>query len=381
MWIDKNISEICSFLRDKIDVDYCICGSWLNIEDCCSKPLDESIHWYLNKRLYSKTIQSLAILERKNWVDQEEYGNKIVFWLYEQLSWLGLFSNCICKWCIKQPIQSHLFSRAFLRDLYSEGYKFDMSWVSTRGLWPDSFKMKLLCIDDDTELFKDTDSIWDVRELFTSFFWADTWNIENCRLMWEFWVKTFLFKLKTDVLQHMRFFYQWLLFVDFDDTQARESYLQWFISSYKNYQLILSHYYNDFFLPESIGVRMMNFRYINGKSWVIAKKEWYTSPFSEKEILYVANVKFIETTPVYIFSLLKDWIRVCFIGTTVNESLQIQSDQYLSSIYEKMNVFQKNSDLWWAFQWVNELAVSDNPIFYIMPRVWYFWTTYIHWNK
>jgi len=136
-----------------------------------------------------------------------------------------------------------------------------------------------------------------------------------------------------------------------------------------------------FFLPESIGVRMMNFRYINGKSWVIAKKEWYTSPFSEKEILYVANVKFIETTPVYIFSLLKDWIRVCFIGTTVNESLQIQSDQYLSSIYEKMNVFQKNSDLWWAFQWVNELAVSDNPIFYIMPRVWYFWTTYIHWNK
>ncbi len=178
----------------------------------------------------------------------------------------------------------------------------------------------------------------------------------------------------------MHYFYIWLMFIDFNDQKEKEWYLRGFVESYKKYQRIITYFYKNFFRQDPDGKKMIPIPYMDGKSWKVMKKDWGISPFLEDEILYFSNIKFIWDIPVYIVSLQKNWMRIYFIGVAVNDKIADEED-IVGEIHKKIADFRAEDDFKWAYEWVMDFSFTDNPIFYITPKVWYVWTTYIHGRK
>lgn len=406
-WINKIIVEIRFILKlfmgnwftlqERLDYmtsmlwvkseQYCICWSGDVYKDCCEVGITNQSR-YNDKSMYKELEKWFDILINKKVNDEgwkKKFAEEIDLMISKRALKKWIFVSCISPNCRKPAIQSHLFPRRYLKKLQNEWYQFRLPWVN-KALWADSFKMHLRCWESDRNLFQKTDAINDIRTVFDiqdeSRSMKET--MKSNEIMWEFMLKTFFFKYKTDVVNLMIHFYKTLMFWDLYDFKRRRRHIKELKRLYNKFNLIHKYYKSDSIFFQSKDWPKIHFPMLSWKTYSLSNSEWEIEVFDKDIIYYATNIKVIDGVPVFIASLNKDWIRTCYIWATVwDESKEMWKwEKILKSINDEIDIFVKEKDLDGFENYIHKLFFSkDNPIYYINPTSWYVWNTFILWRK
>ena len=215
LWIEEN--------------DYCLCWSWKKLWECCLLDFSSDTQRFMDEKMSNELEKNLKILlVHKDWDKeaQKEFAKEINDWIACSLQNKWMFEECINPHCKCESIQSHLFPDWFIKEIDKE-YEFSMEWVE-KGIWPNSFKTKLWCGKSDTKLFQKTDAVWDMKKLFSIAPDDEPMetHIKNSDIIWEFLIKTYFFKLKTEVLNLMIHFYRLLYFWDYTSSDFMKKWVK-----------------------------------------------------------------------------------------------------------------------------------------------------------
>ncbi len=367
----KFIKEVQKSIINQIwieNLSYCFCGSWFRYEKCCkTNKVEDS--WFMDAKFKQFLGENEDIIIRKNGVEKEKIKPWLIKWLYQQLESYWRLKTCIVPCCKNDTIFSHLIPKNFIKSLQKQWYKFKIKWTNNK-LWADSFAIKLWCQVHDWRLFKETDSVWDIAALVDIF---DEENKDPNRAghLWEFFLKTLSFKVKTLILDQM-YWYLWMLLSTSQSKEFKGKILKRFLDNYGRYNRILTYFDSLFFVDH--WKRDICIPYLDGKSGKVMDiiDQW--------EVFYQTNIKLIWDIPLFINSIVKNWNWIYYIWTTKIHILDKKWKEKLEKIYEDIWYYKNRKDCQWALDHFNNLLKNEN-IYYLNMDKGFFWNTYIYWNN
>jgi len=371
----KDVEKTIKLIVDSIWVEnlsYCFCGSGLKYNECCKTiPLENA--WYLDDNLKGVFAELENIASRKSIDEMKIIRRKAATKVYQQLEKHWRLKHCINPSCDKVPIWSHLFPKHFIKNLQWDNYEFNVDGIKKK-LGADSFKINLWCDRHDSKLFEWIDEIWDVIKLFDIF--SSTENEKsvnevniNINLIWEFFLKTLSFKVKTLILDQM-FYFMGLLLPSNDDFRIK--LLKIYLENFQVYIQTLNLF--DSLFSNSNGNKSIQIPCLAGRRW---KVEWFFEP---NQIYYQANIKFIWDTPLFVVSIIKDWSRIYFVWTTSLHLSNLKSKEEIEQLYTELYKFKEWKDVMWGIKWI-ESFFEKNNIYYLNLWDWFHWNTYIYWER
>lgn len=364
----KTIKRIVKAIGEK-NIHYCICGSWIKYNECCKiKKIEDS--WFMDIKFKQFLWENEYIISRKDETEKEKFKPLIKKWLYQELEkYWRLKCNCIGPCCKNEHIRSHLIPKNFIKTLQKQSYKFEIDWIDKK-LWADSFAIKLWCQFHDWNLFKETDKIWDIADLFDTFDEGSK-NPDRDNLLWEFFFKTLSFKVKTLILDQM-YWFLWMLLSAPQSKEFKKKVFKKFLDNYSKYNTILTYFDSLFIIND--WKKTISIPYLVGKSGKV------TNIFDKWKIYYQSNIKLIWNVPLFINSIVKNWDWIYFLWTTVLHWIDKIWKETLEKIYEDILKYKDSKNYSWALDYFNNFLYDEN-IYYLNMDKGFFWDTYIYWKK
>lgn len=338
----------------KDNILYCYCGSWFKYANCCEQ---NNWAWYENEEIKNILKEKEKRLNLNKSGKNIDYG--ITKDIYKEFEKYWRLKNCIYLDCQWEPIKSHLFTKAFIKKGQKDGFKFKINWID-KELWADSFKINLWCLNHDTATFESTDKIKDIELILN----LSTPNRDQ--LLWELFVKTLSFKVKTYILDQM-WCMLWLILLTAQN-KFETTHLETFSNNYYIYNTLLSQFDKIF---ENVQSQTVFIPYLSGKSWRVIWK------FDSTKAFYQVNIKVIGTELVFVVDIINNWNWTYFIWSTES---QLESDikEYLDNTHKKLEDFKLHSDIKWALDWIENEFYDSNRIYFLNLDKWFHWNSYIY---